>query len=202
MRHIVICDLSGSTVFFPHYLIKGTIFERKKKKVTEYKLCVSSFSTKFVRNIFHSQKNWARYNRNFILVLTYSNLYSCTIVMKLAFSAWIFEKYWYIKLRKNPSIGSRVVPCGRTDGRTDMTKLIVAFRNFSKAPKTLECLKLIANYSILYQWAKFIIHFLYGPICLAGMEQRWWLSGKHRTVQRNPVQVTLCLPQDNNGGSA
>jgi hypothetical protein len=24
---------------------------------------------------------------------------------------------------------------GRTDGRTDMTKLIVAFRNFAKAPK-------------------------------------------------------------------
>ena len=30
---------------------------------------------------------------------------------------------------KNPSSGSRVVPCGQTD----MTKLIVAFRNFSKA---------------------------------------------------------------------
>jgi len=24
---------------------------------------------------------------------------------------------------------------GRTDGQTDMTKLIVAFRNFAKAPK-------------------------------------------------------------------
>jgi len=31
----------------------------------------------------------------------------------------------------NPSIGSRLVPCGRTD----MTKLIVVFSNFSKAPK-------------------------------------------------------------------
>jgi hypothetical protein len=28
------------------------------------------------------------------------------------------------------------VPCG-TDGQTDMTKLIVAFRNFAKAPKNL-----------------------------------------------------------------
>jgi len=28
MRHVVICDLSGYTVFFPHYLINGTIFEK------------------------------------------------------------------------------------------------------------------------------------------------------------------------------
>jgi hypothetical protein len=40
-----------------------------------------------------------------------------------------------MKFPENPSIGSRVVPCGRTDGRTDMTKLIVAFRNFANAPK-------------------------------------------------------------------
>jgi len=34
--------------------------------------------------------------------------------------------------------GSRVVPCGQTDGwtngQTDMTKLVVAFRNFQNAP--------------------------------------------------------------------
>jgi len=27
---------------------------------------------------------------------------------------------------------------GRTDGRTDMTKLIVAFRNFAKAPEIVD----------------------------------------------------------------
>ena len=26
MRHIVICGLSGSKIFFPHYLMNGTIF--------------------------------------------------------------------------------------------------------------------------------------------------------------------------------
>jgi hypothetical protein len=30
MRHIVICDLPGSSVFFPHYFTIGTIFEMKK----------------------------------------------------------------------------------------------------------------------------------------------------------------------------
>jgi hypothetical protein len=36
---------------------------------------------------------------------------------------------------ENPPSGSRVVPCGQTDGWTDMTKLIVAFRNFENAPE-------------------------------------------------------------------
>jgi hypothetical protein len=30
MRHIVICGLPGSTVFFPNYLTNGTILEKKK----------------------------------------------------------------------------------------------------------------------------------------------------------------------------
>jgi len=37
-----------------------------------------------------------------------------------------------------PFRGSRVVPCGWADRRTDMTKLIVALRNFANAPKTTE----------------------------------------------------------------
>jgi hypothetical protein len=61
--------------------------------------------------------------------------------MKFEFSRQIFEKVWNIKLYQNLSSGSRVVPCGRRvrwkDGRTDMTNLIVAFRNFANAPKNL-----------------------------------------------------------------
>jgi len=49
----------------------------------------------------------------------------------LEISRHIFEKYSNIKFYENPSSGSRVVPCGRTD----MTKLIFAFRNFTNAPK-------------------------------------------------------------------
>ena len=39
--------------------------------------------------------------------------------MKLEFSGQIFEKYSNIKFRENPSSGSRIVSCGRTDGQTD-----------------------------------------------------------------------------------
>jgi hypothetical protein len=54
--------------------------------------------------------------------------------MELEFSRQIFEKYSNVKFNKNPTSGSRVFPCGQMDGRTNMTKLIVAFRNFATAP--------------------------------------------------------------------
>jgi hypothetical protein len=56
---------------------------------------------------------------------------------KLEFSQQIFEKYIDIKFHENPSSKSRVVSRGRKDGRTDMTKLTVAFGNFAKAPKNV-----------------------------------------------------------------
>ena len=46
-----------------------------------------------------------------------------------------------MKFYETPSSWSRVVPCGlrkkerERDGLTDMTKVIVTFANFSKAPK-------------------------------------------------------------------
>ena len=55
--------------------------------------------------------------------------------MKLKFSWYIFEKYSNINLHENPPSGSRVVPRGRSDGRTDMMKVIVAVCNFVNAPK-------------------------------------------------------------------
>jgi hypothetical protein len=55
--------------------------------------------------------------------------------MKVVFSQRILENYSNIKFHENPSSGSRVVGRGQTDGPTDITKLIVAFRNFAKAPK-------------------------------------------------------------------
>ena len=59
--------------------------------------------------------------------------------MKVESSRQIFEKFQNIKFHENPFSGSQVVPCGGTDGRTDrqtdVTQLIVAFRNFANAHK-------------------------------------------------------------------
>jgi hypothetical protein len=58
IRHIGICGLSGCTVFFPRYLIKGTIFEKKIiiKNVTEHKMCFG-FIYNSGRNISHCERD-------------------------------------------------------------------------------------------------------------------------------------------------
>jgi hypothetical protein len=53
--------------------------------------------------------------------------------MKLDFSRQIFEKSSHIKIHQNPSSGIRDVKYGRTD----ITKLIVAFHGYANAPKTV-----------------------------------------------------------------
>jgi hypothetical protein len=88
--------------------------------------------------------------------------------MKLGFSRQILEKYSNIKFIENLSNGSRVVSCGRMDGRTDgqtgrqagrnrqagrqeqagrqagITNLIVAFHNFANPPKNVDLICLVA----------------------------------------------------------
>ena len=49
---------------------------------------------------------------------------------------FFFQKYSNMKFHENPSSGSGAVPWGRAYGQTDMTKSVVAFRNFVNAPKT------------------------------------------------------------------
>ena len=59
--------------------------------------------------------------------------------MKLKFFRQIYENISNIKFYQNPSSGSRVVASEQTDRqtdrRTDITKLIMDFRNFANALK-------------------------------------------------------------------
>ena len=115
----------------PHYLINGTIFERRKKKLPSTKY-VFLFSLQLFSETFLILR---RYEPDMIKNVYW---YSCPILMKLEFSLMILEKYWNIKYHENPSSGSRGVPCGRTVRRADITKLIAAFRNFANAPKKVQ----------------------------------------------------------------
>jgi len=54
--------------------------------------------------------------------------------MKIEFSRQIFEKYSNVKYYKNPSSGSRVVKCGKTDRHNDGNSRFF-FRNFAKELK-------------------------------------------------------------------
>jgi hypothetical protein len=81
-------------------------------------MCVLIFSTNFVPNLSHSNKNSPWYCDKCTFVFMWSTGYSCEILIKLQFSGQIFEKYWNIKFHGNPSSGSRVVTC-RLEGHAD-----------------------------------------------------------------------------------
>ena len=70
--------------------------------------------------------------------------------MKLEFSRKIFEKFSNVKFHVNLSSGSRVIPCGLKDGRTDMAKLIVASRNFVNGPKNHTLLTFLLFDTIIF----------------------------------------------------
>jgi hypothetical protein len=53
--------------------------------------------------------------------------------MKLEFFRQFFGKYSNIRSNENLYSVDQVTPFGRTDGQTDMTQLLVAFRHFANA---------------------------------------------------------------------
>ena len=58
--------------------------------------------------------------------------------MNLGFSRQVIERFSRNIFYENPSSGNQVVPCGQTDRQTDMTKLKIVFRNFSKGAQKLD----------------------------------------------------------------
>ena len=131
--HAPYCHLWPATLYHivPHYLIQGTIFE---KKVTRHKMCVLNFWINFLWNFSNSTENWLRDNYKCMLVFMWSTGYCCQILMTLNCS-WDFFSINTEQFHENPSNGRRVAPCGRMDGPSDL-KLTVALRNFAKASKT------------------------------------------------------------------
>ena len=85
------------------------------------------FSTTFVWNISHFKNKWTRYDEKYQLVFKYITGYSCQILMT------DFRKILNYQISWNSSKGNRVSAYGRKDGQTDMTMLVVGFRNFMNA---------------------------------------------------------------------
>ena len=119
--NIVICGLSGSTIF-------STLLHKQhnfQKECMEHKMCVLIFTKNFNWNISQPKKNSARYYHKCIQVFKYSTHYSCQILVKLEFPWQIFKKSSNIKSDESPFSGSRVVACRQAD----MMKLTVTFYN-------------------------------------------------------------------------
>jgi hypothetical protein len=121
-------------------------FSEEKKKSLKWK-CVLIFSTTLSETFFILR----RIQRNIIIKV---NTYSCKVFVIFVrfnrtriFSEDFRKKSSNIKFHQNKSSRSRDVPCRRREGemegqtdwpadrQTNVTKLTVAFRSFSNAPK-------------------------------------------------------------------
>jgi len=108
--------------------------------------------------------------------------------VKLEFSRQIFEKSSNLKFLKNPSFGSRVVLCGHTDRQTDMTKPIVAFRNFENVFKNT-MLDLISGQrsAACYRTGSF------PAVSTANFLWRWHVNPKSRAQSHCFNGLMLCI---------
>jgi hypothetical protein len=89
------------------------------------------FSTNLSERFFVIRKIERDIFKNVYWIAYRSTGYSCQIFMKLEFYVQISEKYSGINFMKLCPLGAEL----HADGQTDMTKLIVTFRNFANAPE-------------------------------------------------------------------
>jgi len=112
----------------------------KKKKVIGHKIRVLIFSTTRVWNISHSKKNWERYFHKCTYAPMYIGLHVnyqilLSVLKDFEFSGQSFGKN--IQISNFTKICPFWAELFHADGRTDMTKLTAAFRNFAKTPQNL-----------------------------------------------------------------
>ena len=110
----VICGLSGCIIHFAHILINNKIFEKKTLLNIKFTfwlpLCLLSGAFLVLRRI-----------RRDIVVNVHMDICKVSVILvrlfQLEVSRRIFEKYSRNKFHENPSSGTSVVPCGRTEDR-------------------------------------------------------------------------------------
>ena len=122
MRRIVLSSVVWSTLTYFSKVFQKSLFS---ENVIEHKICFD-FLQKLCPKHCHSQNNSAGYHKSKKSTACKVPAILNKVIRNLNFLNGILQntKIWYF-------MKIRVVPCGRRDGQTDMTKLIFAFRNFS-----------------------------------------------------------------------
>ena len=110
----IICGVSGCTIFFFHISSNGVISLEKRFLNINY---MFESPLKLLPDTFLISRV---IQRDIIINVRASSWkvssYSCQILTKLVFSRHVFEKSSDMKLHQTPPSGSRVIPCGQTDG--------------------------------------------------------------------------------------
>jgi hypothetical protein len=147
-----------------------------RKSVIEHNMCILIFSTTTVWNISHSKKNWARYDQKCILVFMKIDRYSRQIWIKLKFSEQIFWEVPKYKISwKSVQWGTELFHAdGRTDGRTDTTKAVVAFRSFANARKSWRHRR-VSTATVVTSRRHDVTMYLH---CLLRNSRIFWVKGK------------------------
>jgi hypothetical protein len=124
---------------FPLYLTNDTIFENK---VIAHKIHVLIFCTSFLWTFLIIR----RYYQKRASAFTQTTVILGTLQWNLNFIDGISKN---TQIQNFSKILCRIVPSRRTERRTDMTKVTIAFRYFANAPKGLT-IKSIENIICMY----------------------------------------------------
>ena len=154
MRHIVICGLPHTTIFF-HIISQTTRFLEKKLLNTE---CEFWFSIQLLSVTFLNLRN---FEQDIIINMCIGLHVKYPLFLSDYNESWIFSTdFWKIMkyqiswksvyLESTSSIRTDGWEDVWTDRQTDMTNLIVAFVNYVNIPYSINWLVVIKIYKIIY----------------------------------------------------
>jgi hypothetical protein len=133
MRRIIVsCGLSGSAIFFRIISQTARFSEKRhpKRNVFSYSLQILSKTFIILRKIQRdTNTNVQSSSRNVTVILVWFHL-------NLAILGRFLKNTPTSDFMKIRPVGAQLF---HADGRTDVTKLIHAFRNFADAPKKPKC---------------------------------------------------------------
>ena len=139
MRHIAICGLPPSTIIFHIFLLTARFSKKIKNKKLLNTKCVFWFSVQLSSETFLVLRRTERdVIKNVYGSSCKSTRYYFQILMELEFPLQIFEtplkcQISFKSFQWEPNC------CMRTDGRTDLTKLVVLFEILRTRLKPARC---------------------------------------------------------------